>query len=961
MIFKDTLPFSLGSLKSLARTFKCSPKMDFDICGWSRAKYMEYYDSTDDRTNWRKYMIQDVQTLAEVFIGLETYYNKLECSMTNHLGLPGIAFEMVMKTCYGFNNIYRPKDPSMVALLRNATYGGRVVALKRIFNSSSPDDVLISLDANSLYPSAMCIGTYPIGVPKVLVESKTANHQIVSAIPHHFVAPLRDSRVSAPATPSRVENPEDTDDLENSLMTLDDMLFSLQNHNDGRSSEKCFRHYILTIEYTVPNIKKTLIPHRTEDGRIVYPSNDTYVGTYSDVLIREMIIDGYTINKVINGIYWTRSEQLFTNLITYLYNERTRLKLEKNSFEYVIKIVLNAMYGKNMETVKTNSFFNSSDVARDIKNIYIELPNGQLEVTQKYLNPKITKPLQLGIYILDYSKAIMNEYIRKIGIDNVYYSDTDSIYVTRKSFIESGIPETQDLGGMKNDYGTGTYITNAIFLDQKRYFLKKFDESTFNKQLEIKKSCTIDNREPSNEETSILKTDCRKITAKYVGMSFKDSIENLVILDDGCVKWTEEQKISVEEMYKEIYQNYDEYIVKNPITARKHLEDEKRVSDTIEKIKKIANRWKRTHNGVMIVPSEIQYSIMPCNKGRFINNHDCGQEFTSYGFDENAEIAYLCKSGGKSVKEFCYKFPQTNGMIMTNKKGGKTVKSNLPLTSPIVTPSPFLLNPRAKKVDCDINDRFKVPYYIWVRSTDTTILFKNEYIDKKINDIDNLSELVRIYGKALVDKYFIRFDNAGQPTILNPIKENYWYIGKLGTTIPADISKEDIDNLIPFLCVNEHHAIISKFMNNSISNKTIISTIPTVTSLDLPDQPKLFKPEMKDKGYIVKYNAWLKEFGSIIINTVDPLIESHNDDIIGLSSQTDSTVDKKLKNEIEEVERESTIIPETPIINKYAIENRRCEYIFKSGKKVGQVCGAKTVRVELKCNSHIRCAPNLDK
>jgi hypothetical protein len=142
-------------------------------------------------------------------------------------------------------------------------------------------------------------------------------------------------------------------------------------------------------------------------------------------------------------------------------------------------LILNGAYGKNLETIKEGVSFYIPPSDKETGEPTFRKPgdfmigSGQAQRTDRYDSPQIVKPTHEGAFILSYTKQIMNAYFRKIGINNVYYSDTDSIYCTIKAFQDSGIKETKALGGVKNDYGKGVYINEALFIDTKKYMLKK--------------------------------------------------------------------------------------------------------------------------------------------------------------------------------------------------------------------------------------------------------------------------------------------------------------------------------------------------------------------------------------------------------------------------------------------------------------------------------------------------------
>lgn len=851
-LFKDTLPFCLANLKSIAKTLKCTPKDEFDIADWTREKYMLHFNSEDPAYNWRKYMKQDVDTLSEVFIKLEGAYNKIGCSLTNTVGLPGVAYELMSKTCYGFTkNMYRPKDPSMVALIKNAMYGGRVVAYKRHFSSKISDDVLICLDANSLYPSVMCIGSYPVGKPKKI--NSFADNQAI-----------KDKKIAG----------------KKSKFTLEEMRDSLQHgkHEDGRS--KLCKHYILTIRFRIPNIPQTLVPYKDE-GRLYYPTNGIYEGSYNDVDIREMLIDGYEIIEVINGIYWATSERLFSELINYLYTKRQELKKEGNFLEYVYKIIINAMYGKLLESVDSKCYFKTpkdeNKFTTKFNEKIIKLANGQFEITQNLRNPMIKKPMQLGTYVLAYARAVMNQYIRKVGIENVFYTDTDSIYVLKKAFEKSGIKESLELGGVKNDYGDSVYITEAFFLDQKRYFLQKVKSpykhnpdisEEENKKLQeeaieiaIKKFAEDYDKaklieDPKKKAIAInsLK-DPAPISAKYVGLSFRAVIKGIISNEAGECVWGPDQKSEIRRIYEDILKNYNEFVMDSK-------EDSKA---TIKKVLRVMEKWRRVTDGVNVMQGEMQFCIAPHKKGLYLPSDIYNHVYHSLGFDKEAPTAKLGNKWG-DIKKYCERFRLTAGYVYKNAKGGLTVNSILPFTSPKI--KGVMINKDAKKSECDEGDRVLTNYYLHIAKNGIKSII---YCYRGSKIIRYIRYGTRLDG-SIVDsdlKKALEFEekngireitlSSGNNAFVQDYVQ-YFNTCILGATVEIHLSPEEENGLIPLFGTSESGFLLK----NNVYDREFIILNKTIRDLHLP-----LKEPLKPRSF--SENEEFEEFSD------DPIIDDTNE------------------------------------------------------------------------------------
>lgn len=384
LIFLDSYLFMKNSLKDIGKIFKKYQKTEFDIAH----KDDEFFQKT---TEWIEYMKNDSLVLAYGLYQFELMLREIGLTLNKGVGLPSLAWYYLINNTDLAEEVKRIKDPSAFKLAKDSVYGGRIIHNRRYSNEE-----LICLDGNSLYPSAMKIGHYPIG-----------NYQIITNF----------------------------------------------------EKQKNFM-FIAEFEMDGNNMRYPLTPSKSENG-LRYRANK-WKGVYNSVDYYEFIKQGGTA-KFIQGIYWINSKKIFENLIDDLYNKRLEYKEQKNPIEYVYKILLNSLYGKFLESIDTTTKF--SDKPEGISK---KLNNGQYENRVTFIAPFSSKPNYYGSFILAYSRKIMNEMILKIGPENVYYGDTDSLYIPRNKL---GSIELKDgLGHFKNDYDD-KYIKEAYFLDQKRYML----------------------------------------------------------------------------------------------------------------------------------------------------------------------------------------------------------------------------------------------------------------------------------------------------------------------------------------------------------------------------------------------------------------------------------------------------------------------------------------------------------
>jgi len=505
-IFLDSYAFLQASLSKCCEYFGTEKKADFDIINKSHKWFAE-------NTDWIPYMEQDVYVLGQIMEKFEHYLSLFGESVTTSIGIPGVAWKLLCKNCHGLSKMYIAKDPVTRRFIKEACYGGRIMHYQKKFIAgvTHKSRGLICLDGNSLFPSGMFIGKYPIGKHKILPKMNV--FQLVDRY------------------------------LDRGLLCLAE------------------------VEIDACNSRYPLIPYRTQQGNLIYRAGK-FTGVYTSVDLLEAINDGMKITKFVRGLYWSQSGCIFKTLIKKLYDDRIKFKKEGNPMEYVYKILLNSSYGKFLEEIDTFFKFNDDNI-KSTDNIResVELKNGQTEYTIKHDYSIVKKPSQIAAFILSYSRKIMNNIIRKVGPQNIFYGDTDSIYCTIESFEIIKGETNSDLCGFKNDYGEGILITQAYFLDLKRYYLE------FNRPIKDENGLDI------------------MFKAKFNGLNFRDK--------NALKNWTGDgDKKTIKKLYEWFHDHPQEICDKSIIQEK----------------------WSRLHDSVQISDKELKFQINPDLRNEWVEN-----------------------------------------------------------------------------------------------------------------------------------------------------------------------------------------------------------------------------------------------------------------------------------------------------------------------------------------------------
>jgi DNA polymerase type B, organellar and viral. len=507
--------------------------------------------------DWQKYLSFDVRSLSNLIFNVDAMYNDFGFSITNYVGLPGIAMDMMNSYCYNLSKLYVPSDPSMVELCHASIKGGRVVHFKAEWDSpidekGNFEDYLICIDMNSLYPSAMFACGFPVGKPELVPKEELESGDWI-------------------------KHP----------------------------------HFLGEFEVTIPNIRYAIHPYKSEKGALLYPSNQTVIDVYNDVDVREMIKDGYTV-KMRKGIYWKKSSKIFSELVNMIFNRRSEYKSMNPddpdyNKEYICKILLNSMFGKFNETIKSLVRFFTGDEEEMKKTInkmsrVTQMENKQYRINETLKVPRISKPTYIAGYVTAYSRAICNEIFRAVGPEKIFYSDTDSLYMKFSDFNKAKLNCSNGLCGFKNDYGDGVMITKARFLDIKRCYFEfrtRVDSECFDKWGKHRLSCKDPiTKEVNKGEPYYVKT----FKFKYTGINFKDIVTSSALEPDNKLYSTSKTY----EVYNKIMENtsklVDKFIENNKNNIGKNVKE-------LDNIKFIMKRFKKNGHSVTINLGEFAFVV----------------------------------------------------------------------------------------------------------------------------------------------------------------------------------------------------------------------------------------------------------------------------------------------------------------------------------------------------------------
>jgi len=191
------------------------------------------------------------------------------------------------------------------------------------------------------------------------------------------------------------------------------------------------------------------LPYRTTD-KLYFPYGNRRA-FYTHVELRYALQHGAKLRQVFSTLYSTETCQPFTNYVTDLYALRQSYKQSNDAREYVVKILLNSLYGKfgqrsegGLQELRSIIWWLNGNQGvecefREIDGKVWVLLDKQMNIQADYINTLWAS------YITSYARLELLKYMLQCGTD-IIYADTDSI------FTSGTFPTSKELGALKLEY-----------------------------------------------------------------------------------------------------------------------------------------------------------------------------------------------------------------------------------------------------------------------------------------------------------------------------------------------------------------------------------------------------------------------------------------------------------------------------------------------------------------------------
>jgi hypothetical protein len=425
---------------------------------WPEKKIPKYYEK--ETFNMKEISIHyqklDVIALARVYKQYcGAIFSFTGLNPAKYLTNASFGYDYVMRKVAGkTSNFEIIKNLEIDNFIRKSIRGGRNFVQKSYFESkqykkikkmivkvpqkvleeyyNQIDDYLVDFDANSLYPSAMALFKYPIGIPKVVKDEAE-------------IKKIQDQLNNLTYENLCILKCDVTFEKKNYCLSL----LGTKEYEEKQMSEKQLKE--LTEEQLQAKIFKTNENKNLykRADQLKYTFNDKFGEYFTSVDLEEAIkYNSAKITKIYDVLEWTEKDYILKDAIEPLYNKRKEDK--KSALGASLKIIMNSSYGTMIKRLvdeyfkitMSNEEFEEFIINNELKGF--SLINDEtilMQLKQVISEDSIKHPSFLGTFILSYSKRIMNHAIHAFNgfnswDDTFFYTDTDSLNIHVKQFNE---------------------------------------------------------------------------------------------------------------------------------------------------------------------------------------------------------------------------------------------------------------------------------------------------------------------------------------------------------------------------------------------------------------------------------------------------------------------------------------------------------------------------------------------
>lgn len=208
------------------------------------------------------------------------------------------------------------------------------------------------------------------------------------------------------------------------------MLNEFPNPNTLREANKfniaLIRNYegMSNVIVSCPDMAYPLLPYRS-DNKLLFPVG-MFRGWYTHIELRKALKMGYSIIKHFKTYYYEKCCYPFRDFVFDMYDKRLLYKEKNSSMEYIIKILMNSLYGKFGQKFTDRDEWKPFPETLEELDKYenFERVGNMIRIKHSYTNPKgFCIPIWAS-YVTAYGRLKLYD---ELEYKNVIYCDTDSI------------------------------------------------------------------------------------------------------------------------------------------------------------------------------------------------------------------------------------------------------------------------------------------------------------------------------------------------------------------------------------------------------------------------------------------------------------------------------------------------------------------------------------------------------
>lgn len=276
--------------------------------------------------------------------------------------------------------------------------------------------------------------------------------------------------------------------------------------------------------------------------KVIFP-----VGSFPVVLttpsLEYALEHGHIKNVYEVAVY--ESGHIFKSYVDHFYSLRNKYKNWGNLFYSTIcKLLLNSLYGKFGQKARECIYLGSSDDLRSYKmDVFDENGEkigeeiaicGDRFLCKEFNEDSFNSFTPIASHVTDYARVYLWTVIKRVGLDHVYYVDTDSLFVDYKAMDRlEGLISDNDLGKLKLEaivekmiiYGLKDYTYGKI---AKRKGIKK-------DALQVSEAEFIQRHFPTLSGI-LRKSDFGSVTIEKVRKKLNRVYDKGIVLENGRVK-----------------------------------------------------------------------------------------------------------------------------------------------------------------------------------------------------------------------------------------------------------------------------------------------------------------------------------------------------------------------------------------------------------------------------------------